>query len=83
MANQTGSPAGTGGMSAQSNLALPDSGTVIGYAEPFIGRVANRDVSAYFGFPLIRAGETVTPEIAERAQNLGRLFELISATENQ
>ncbi len=81
MAHETGTPAGTSGMSAQDTLALPDSGDVIGYVQPFIGRTVRRDVSGYFGFPIIRAGQTVTPEIAERAQNMARLFELIAATE--
>ncbi len=79
--HETGSRAGTTGTSAQDTLALPDNSDVIGYVEPIIGRVALRDVQAYFGFPLIRRGEPVTRAVAERAQNLGRLFELIAATE--
>ena len=82
MANETGSPAGTGGMSSHNILSLPDSGNVIGYVDPIVGRIAQRDVVGYFGFSLIRAGETITPEIAERAQNMGRLFELIASTES-
>jgi hypothetical protein len=78
---ETGSRAGTTGTSAQNTLALPDNSEVIGYVEPIIGRIAQRDVQAYFGFMLIKKGETVTRSIAERAQNLGRLFELIAATE--
>lgn len=81
MANQTGTPAGTGGMSAHDNTALPDDGEIIGHVEPLIGRVAQRDVLGYFGFPLIKKGQTVTREIAERAQNMARLFELIEAAE--
>ena len=73
-AHETGSRAGTTGTSAQNTLALPDNTEVIGHVEPIIGRVARRDVSAYFGFPLISKGETVTRVVAERAQNLGRLF---------
>jgi hypothetical protein len=79
--HETGSRAGTTGTSAQNTLALPDNSEVIGYVEPIIGRIAQRDVQAYFGFMLIKKGETVTRSIAERAQNLGRLFELIAATE--
>ena len=82
-AHETGSRAGTTGTSAQNTLALPDNSEVIGYVEPIIGRVAQRDVQAYFGFPLIKKGDTVTREIAERAQNLGRLFELVAATEEK
>lgn len=79
--HESGTRAGTNGTSAQDNVALPDSGDVIGYVEPIVGRVAQRDVQAYFGFLLIKRGETVTHATAERAQNLGRLFELIAATE--
>lgn len=76
-----GTEAGTTGTSAQDSLGLPDSTAVIGYVEPIIGRIAQKDVHAYFGFPLIRKGETVTRTIAERAHNLGRLYELIASTE--
>ena len=78
---QTGTAAGTGGMSEQSNAALPDTGEIIGYVEPLVGRVAQHDVLGYFGFPLIKKGETVTPGIVERAHSLSRLYELIAATE--
>ncbi len=77
----TGTPAGTGGMAAQSNNSLPNSNQIVGYVDPIVGRVAHRDVLGYFGFPLIRKGETVTREMVERAQNLSRLFELQAATE--
>jgi arginine/lysine/ornithine decarboxylase len=77
----TGTPAGTGGTSAQSNNSLPNSNEIVGYVDPIVGRVAHRDVLGYFGFPLIRKGETVTREMVERAQNLSRLFELQAATE--
>ena len=83
MAKATGTPAGTTGTSAQDNLALPDNINIIGYVDPIIGRVAHRDVLGYFGFPLIRKGETVTPEILARAQNVSRLFEIQSATEEE
>jgi hypothetical protein len=81
MVNVTGTRAGTGGMSDQDNVALPDGDEIIGFAEPFIGRIAQRDVEGYFGFPLVKKGETVTREIAERAHSMARLFELIAATE--
>lgn len=77
----TGTDAGTTGTSAQNTLALPNHDSIIGYVDPIVGRVAHRDVLGYFGFPLIRKGETVTPEIMARAQNLSRLFELQAATE--
>ena len=81
MAKVTGTPAGTTGTSAQDNLALPDNISIIGYVDPIIGRTAHRDVLGYFGFPLIRKGETVTPEILARAHNISRLFEIQEATE--
>lgn len=81
MAKVTGTPAGTTGTSAQDNLALPDNNSIIGYVDPIVGRTAHRDVLGYFGFPLIRKGETITPEILARAQNISRLFELQAATE--
>jgi hypothetical protein len=66
---------------SEGALALPERHDLSGHLEPVIGRVVQRDVQGYFGFPLIKAGQTITPTIAERAQNLGRLFELIAATE--
>ncbi len=77
----TGTPAGTSGTSAMNNTALPQGTSIIGYVDPIIGRVAHRDVLGYLGFALIRKGETVTPEIFARAQNVSRLFELQEATE--
>lgn len=82
MVHQTGTPAGTGGMSEQENAGLPDSPDIIGYVEPLLGRVAQRDVAGYFGFPIIKKGETVTPTILERAHSMSRLFELTAATED-
>ena len=78
---ETGTPAGTMGTSAQDTTALPENTGIIGYVDPIVGRVAHREVLGYFGFPLIRKGETVTREVMERAQNLSRLFELQAATE--
>lgn len=77
----TGTDAGTMGMSAQNKLGLPNHDSIIGYVDPIVGRTAHRDVLGYFGFPLIRKGEVVTPEIMDRAENLSRLFELQAATE--
>ena len=79
----TGTPAGTAGTSAMNNTALPQGTGIIGYVDPIIGRVAHRDVLGYLGFPLIRKGETVPPEIFSRSQNLSRLFELQAATEEE
>ena len=81
MAKVTGTPAGTMGTPAQNTAALPASGSIVGYVDPIVGRIAHREVLGYFGFPLIRKGETVTREIIERAQNYSRLFELQAATE--
>jgi len=81
MAKVTETPAGTSGKPAKDNPALPESTNIVGYVDPIVGRVAHREVLGYFGFPLIKKGETVTREIIERAQNLSRLFELQAATE--
>jgi len=51
-----------------------------GYLAPIIGRVAMRDVIGTAGFPLIRKGDTVTPLIAETAEDMGKLYELVAAT---
>lgn len=61
--------------------AMPTNSNIIGFAEPLIGRTAKHDVLGYFGFPLIRAGQTVTPAIFDKAMVLGRLFELIASTD--
>ncbi len=79
----TGTPAGTDGSPAMNKTALPAGTGIIGYVDPIVGRVAHRDVLGYLGFPLIRKGETVTPEIFSRAHNLSRLFELQAATEEE
>ena len=79
----TGTPAGTDGSPAMNKTALPAGTSIIGYVDPIVGRVAHRDVLGYLGFPLIRRGETVTPEIFSRAHNLSRLFELQAATEEE
>ena len=77
----TGTPAGTDGTPAMNKTSLPAGTSIVGYVDPIIGRVAHRDVLGYLGFPLIRKGETVTPEIFSRAHNLSRLFELQAAKE--
>lgn len=72
---------GTGGGSAAENLALPENNEIVGHLEPLLGRVAKRDVAGYFGFPLIRAGQPVTTAVFEKAQSQGKLYEVITATE--
>ena len=69
-------------MATDRELALPENHDIIGYVDPLVGRVALREVPGYFGFPLIKAGQAVTPETIEKAQSLGRLFELVAATDN-
>ncbi len=51
-----------------------------GYIAPILGRKSLRDVFGFPGFPLIRAGETITEPIMEKAQAMGKLFELTAAT---
>ncbi len=81
MAKVTGTPTSAPDTSTQNIAALPESGSIVGYVDPIVGRVAHRDVLGYFGFPLIRKGQTVTRELVERAQSMSRLFELQAATE--
>jgi hypothetical protein len=69
-------------MAIDKHLTLPESDAIIGYADPLIGRIARRDVAGYFGFPLIKSGQPVTPAILDKAQSLGRLFELTAATDD-
>ncbi len=52
-----------------------------GFIAPILGRKALQDVNGYFNFPLIRKGDTVSKSHIDRAQSLGRLYELIAATE--
>ena len=76
MTQQSRTSAGSG-----DALALPERHELSGHLEPVVGRVAQREVAGYYGFPLVKAGQTITPSIAEKALNVGRLFELIAATE--
>jgi hypothetical protein len=69
-------------MATDRELTLPESNEIIGYVDPLVGRIARRDVPGYFGFPLIKAGQAVTSATIEKAQNLGRLFELVAATDD-
>ncbi|MGO8670341.1 MAG: hypothetical protein ACLQVD_03090 [Capsulimonadaceae bacterium] len=68
-------------MTTDSDLALPSDREFAGYVDPVIGRIARREVQGYFGFPLIKAGQPVTKSVVEKALSLGRLFELVAATE--
>jgi hypothetical protein len=52
-----------------------------GFVSPVLGRTALRDVHGYFNFPLITKGEVVTEQHFDRAQSLGKLYELIAATD--
>lgn len=61
----------------------PRQTVAAGYLAPVVGRIALRDVAGYFGFSLIKKGEAVTQTIYDRAQAMGRLFELIAATERE
>ena len=69
-------------MATDRELALPDNNEIIGFVDPLVGRIALREVQGYFGFPLIKAGQSVTPGIIAKAESLGRLFELTAATDN-
>jgi len=62
---------------------IPRRATAAGFLAPIVGRAALREVSGYFGFPLIRKGEVVSQTIYDRAQHMGRLYELIAATERE
>ncbi len=79
----TGTGAGTQGQTGEEARSLPEGVTVPGYIDPIVGRVAHRDVLGYYGFPLIRKGETVTREILSRGHSMSRLFELQAATEEE
>ncbi len=79
----TGTGAGTQGQTGEEARSLPEGVTVPGYVDPIVGRVAHRDVLGYYGFPLIRKGETVTREVLARAHSMSRLFELQAATEEE
>jgi hypothetical protein len=52
-----------------------------GFVVALVGRTANKNVFSFPGFPLIRAGEKVTRQHIEWAQNIGCLFELTESTE--
>ena len=60
---------------------ISDSRLAAGFVAPILGRTALRSVNGYFNFPLIREGETVTKSHVDRAQAMGRLYELIAATD--
>lgn len=68
---------------SQSTQPAPRRAIAAGFLAPVVGRTALRDVEGSFGFPLIKRGEAVTQTIYDRAQAMGRLFELISATERE
>ena len=55
--------------------------TAAGFVAPYVGRVVHADVIGPFGMTLIKSGDTITQVVADRAQAMGRLFELIAASE--
>ena len=79
----TGTGAATQGQTGEEAQGLAEGVTAPGYINPIVGRVAHRDVIGYYGFPLIRKGETVTREILARGLSMSRLFELQAATEEE
>ena len=56
--------------------------TAAGFIAPYVGRIAQQDVTGPFGMTLIKSGAVITQAIADRAQHMGRLFELIAASES-
>ena len=52
-----------------------------GFVAPVLGRTALRDVNGYYNLPLIKKGQVVTDQHVDRAQALGKLYELIAATD--
>lgn len=64
----------------QGGTPIPRRATYAGFLAPVVGRTALREVPGYFGFPLIKPGEVITQTIYDRAQAMGRLYELIAST---
>jgi len=62
-------------------IPLPKRQIAAGFVAPVIGRKARKDVEGYFGFALIRKGDVISDVTYDRAQQMGRLYELIAATE--
>ena len=67
-------------MSGSRAIPLPKRQIAAGFVAPVIGRRTLKDVEGYFGFPLIRKGETISDVTYDRAQQMGCLYELIAAT---
>ena len=65
----------------QRATSVPKQKVASGFVAPVVGRVAVRDVPAHHGFLLIRKGETITEQHMDRADRMGRLYELIASTE--
>jgi hypothetical protein len=59
--------------------AAPKENLPPGYAAPVIGRIVQRDINGIFGLPLVKKGQTITPMIYERAEQMGRLHELVAS----
>jgi hypothetical protein len=71
----------TAALNNQKALPITRPEAAAGYVAPYIGRIAQRDVVGIFGITLIHAGEVITDTIADRAQRMGRLYELIAASD--
>jgi hypothetical protein len=85
MANNVSEHAASDTKTSVASERTPVSATrmAAGFVVPIIGRTALREVKGYFNFSLINKGETVGKAHMDRAQAMGRLYELIAATENE
>lgn len=66
---------------ASNSTPISRQKTAAGFVAPYVGRVAQREVTGPFGMKLIGKGEVISQAIADRASHMGRLFELIAASE--
>ena len=76
-------PSDTKTIAPSEKTPISESRLAAGFVAPIIGRTALRGVNGYFNFPLIRQGEKVTKAHVDRFQSLGRLYELIAATDEK
>ena len=74
-------PSDTKTVAPSEKTPISDTRMAAGFIAPIIGRVALRPVNGYYNFPLIRQGETVTKAHVDRAVSLGKLYELVAATD--
>ncbi len=61
-------------------IPIPKQTTLAGAVAPVLGRKAVRDVAGIFGFPLVSKGDVITEALYARANQMGRLYELIAST---